>query len=109
MKILDLQNEFRELAAQFRNEVEAASAMGHFDTHKVAENVICGLLRELCDWPDLHNLNTEQANFPGIDLADDNARVAIQVTATADIAKIKHTIEKFVNHSLHLRLSLIHI
>lgn len=103
MKILDLQNEFRELAAQFRNEVEAASAMGHFDTHKVSENVICGLLRELCDWPDLHNLNTEQANFPGIDLADDSARIAIQVTATADIAKIKHTIEKFVNHSLHLR------
>lgn len=103
MKILDLQNEFRELVAQFRNEVEAASAMSHFDTHKVAENVICGLLRELCDWPDLHNLNTEQANFPGIDLADDNARIAIQVTATADIAKIKHTIEKFVKHSLHLR------
>lgn len=103
MKILDLQNEFRGLVAQFRNEIEAASAMGHFDAHKVAENVICGLLRELCDWPDLHNLNAEQVNFPGIDLADDTNRIAVQVTATADIAKIKHTIEQFISHDLHQR------
>lgn len=79
MKFLDLQNEFRELVAQFRNEIDAASAMGQFDAHKVAENVMCGLLRELCGWPTLRNLNTEQANFPGIDLADDTNRVAIQV------------------------------
>ena len=101
MKILDLQNEFRELLAQFRSEIEAASAMGHFDAHKVAENIVCSLMRELCDWPDLRNLNAEQANFPGIDLADDNKRIAIQVTATADITKVKHTIEKFVGHSLY--------
>lgn len=93
MKILDLQNEFRELVAQFRNEVEAASAMGQFDAHKVAENVMCGLLRELCGWSALQNLNAEQTNFPGIDLADDVHRVAIQVTATADISKIKHTLD----------------
>ena len=58
MNILDLQNEFRELIARFRQEIEAASAMTQFDAHQVAENVICGLLRELCDWPDMHNLNT---------------------------------------------------
>ena len=100
MKILDLQNEFRELVAQFRNEVEAGSAMRLFDTHKVAENVMCGLLGEIYGWSGLRNLNPEQANFPGIDLADDGARVAIQITATADIVKIKHTIEKFVSYNL---------
>lgn len=103
MKHLDLLNEFRELIAQLRNQVEAASAMGLYDTHKVAEDVMCGLLRELCDWPNLRNLNREQNNFPGIDLADDNARVAIQVTATADIAKVKNTLEKFVSHGLEQR------
>ncbi|MBK8762368.1 MAG: SMEK domain-containing protein [Sulfuritalea sp.] len=103
MKQLDLLNEFREQVAQLRYQVEAASAMGHYDTHKVAENVMCGLLRELCDWPSLRNLNPEQTNFPGIDLADDNARIAVQVTATADIAKVKHTLEKFVSHGLEKR------
>lgn len=101
MKILDLQNEFRELIAQLRCEIEAASAMGQYDVHKVSENLMCGLLRELCGWPALRNLNTEQANFPGIDLADDAQRVAIQVTATADIGKVKHTLEQFVGHNLH--------
>lgn len=103
MKILDLQNEFRELVAQLRHEIEAASAMGQFDAHKVSENLMCGLLRELCGWSRLRNLNTEQANFPGIDLADDTHRVAIQVTATADIGKVKYTLEQFVGHDLHQR------
>lgn len=103
MKILDLQNEFRELVAQFRNEVEAASAMGQFDAHKVAENVMCDLLRELCGWSTIQNLNKEKANYPGIDLADDLHRVAVQITATADIGKIKHTLEQFVSHNLHRR------
>lgn len=103
MKHLDLLNEFRAEITQLRSQVDAASAMQLYDTHKVAENVMRGLLCELCDWPDLRNLNSEQANFPGIDLADDNARIAVQVTATADIAKIKHAIEKFVSHNLHKR------
>lgn len=103
MKHLDLLNEFRDLIAQLRSQVEAASAMGLYDTHKVAENVMCGLMRDLCAWPNLRNLNCEQNNFPGIDLADDNARIAVQVTATADIAKIKHTLERFVSHGLEQR------
>lgn len=103
MKILDLQNEFRELIAQLRHEIEAASAMGQFDAHKISENLMCGLLRELCGWTDLRNLNREQANFPGIDLADDTRRVAVQVTATADIGKLKYTLEQFLSRDLHQR------
>ncbi|HHW2311268.1 TPA: SMEK domain-containing protein, partial [Pseudomonas aeruginosa] len=103
MKILDLQNEFRELIAQLRHEIEAASAMGQFDAHKISENLMCGLLRELCGWTDLRNLNREQANFPGIDLADDTRRVAVQVTATADIGKVKYTLEQFLSRDLHQR------
>lgn len=101
MRILDLQNEFRELITSFRGQVEAASAMGSFDIHKVSEDIVCALFRELLGWSKLRNVNTEQANFPSIDLADDSNRVAIQVTATADIEKIKSTLRKFVEHNLH--------
>jgi hypothetical protein len=100
VKHLDLQNEFRELIAQLRFQVESASAMGSYDTHKVAEFALCGPLRELYGWMALRNVNSEEANSPGIDLADDLARVAIQVTGTADLAKIKHTIEVFIDHGL---------
>lgn len=101
MKHLDLINEFRELLGQLRHEVESASAMQAYDTHKVAEQVICGLLRELYALPNLHNLNADQANFPGIDLADDEARIAVQVSATADLGKVKDTLGTFLRHGLH--------
>lgn len=101
MKHTDLLNEFRELITQLRGEAEAASAMQLYDTHKVAENVICGLLRELCSYSNMRNLNAEQSNFPGIDLADDTERVAVQVTATADLIKVKNTLETFGNHQHH--------
>src|SRR5690606_25809502 len=36
-----------------------------------------------------------------IDLADDEARIAIQVTATPDSEKVKETLRTFVGHGLH--------
>lgn len=103
MKQLNLLNEFRELISQLRHEIEAASAMQLYDSHRVAEQVICGVLRELCDLTGMRSLNKEQSNFPGIDLADDGRRVAVQVTATADLVKVKNTLDTFVRHSLHHR------
>jgi len=103
MKHLDLLNEFRKEIAQFRSQIEEASAMQLYDTHKIAENVMCDLLREFYGWPALRNLNAAQVNFPGIDLADDHARIAVQITATANIEKIKHSIDKFVSNKLYER------
>lgn len=70
MKQLDLINEFRALSAQLKTEVESASAMCLYDTHKVAENLMCKLLSELCGHRNLRNLNRDKDNYPGIDLAD---------------------------------------
>lgn len=106
MKHLDLLNEFRELMAQLERQVEASAAMGHFDLHKVSEGVVLGVLRALYGWARLRNLNAdERANFPGIDLADDEARVAIQVTGTPTLDKIKGTIGTFIKHDLDQRYS----
>lgn len=103
MKHIELLNEFRELIGQLQQSVDTAGAMQLYDTHKIAENVICGLLRELYGLSALRNLNADQTNYPSIDLADDMARVAIQVTGTSNIGKIKDTLNKFINHQLHKR------
>lgn len=101
MKHLDLLNEFRAAMSQLATQVEAASAMRMYDINKVSENLVLGVLRELYGWRHLRNLNsTERANFPGIDLADDVAGVAIQVTATSTLDKIRSTIETFLAHEL---------
>lgn len=101
LKHLDLLNEFRTAMSQMATQVEAASAMQLYDIHKVSENLVLGVLRELYGWRHLRNLNvTERANFPGIDLADDVAGIAIQVTATPTLDKIRSTIETFLSHGL---------
>jgi hypothetical protein len=104
VKALDLLNSFREGLSQASREVEAAVAMQHYDIASVSENLILGLLRELFGFAQLRNLNAEERrNFPGIDLVDDGARVAVQVTASASIDKIKATIETCIAHKLEQR------
>ena len=98
MKQLDLINEFRGLIAQLKTEVESASAMAMYDTHKLSENLMCKLLGSLCSYDSLRNLNRDKDNYPGIDLADDQARIAFQITATSDLTKVKHTLETFLKH-----------
>jgi len=101
VKHLDLLNEFRETMAALSAEVEASSAMQLYDIHKVSENLILGVFRELLSLRGLRNLNAaEKVNFPGIDLLDDQSRVAIQVTATASLGKVKETLEMMLKHRL---------
>lgn len=102
MKHIDLINQFREEIARLVTEVETSVAMGHFDLNKICEDVVCGLLRELLGYSQLRNLNEdEKANFPGIDLADDEARVGIQVTSDKSLEKVKDTLRKSVDHKLY--------
>ncbi len=102
MRHQNLLNELRDSLGQFAHQIEVAGAMQLYDINKIAEDLILGLMRELCNLPNLKNLNAEKKkNFPGIDLADDQARVAVQVTATPNLEKIKDTIKTFISHDLH--------
>lgn len=101
MKHQVLLTEFREELALLKNEVALAASMGHFDINHICENLFCGLLKILFELDDLRNLNTEERkNYPAIDLADDQARVAIQVTSTNSLEKIKDTLLSVVKHDL---------
>lgn len=101
MKQLDLINEFLTAMSQLATRAEGASSAQMYDAHKVSENLVLGVFRELYGWRNLRNLNSaESANFPGIDLADDVAGVAIQITATPTLDKVKSTIETFLAYGL---------
>lgn len=102
MKHIELINQFREELSKLALEIESSVAMGHFDINKISEDVICGMFRELYGFRNLRNLNAEEKqNFPGIDLADDEARVAIQVTSDKSLDKIKDTLRKACEHQLY--------
>lgn len=100
MRLNDLQNKIQFFLSLFVAQVKAARALSKTDINHVAETVLVPLFAEIYGYRDLRNLNDEQPNYPGIDLGDDTARVAFQITATTSSTKIKETLEKFVEHKL---------
>jgi hypothetical protein len=102
LKHVEVINQFREELSALSREIESAVAMGHLDINKICEDVFCGIFKELYDFRKLRNLNGEERqHFPGIDLADDDARVAIQVTSDKSLEKIKDSLKKVIKHGLH--------
>ena len=101
LKHIELINGFCKNLSRLVFEVDAFVAMNRFDINKICEDVICGLMRELYGFEALRNLNSEEmVNYPGIDLADDEARVAIQVTSDKSLKKVKDTLRKVIKHRL---------
>ncbi len=100
--LLHTRSRTTELFGIFAYQAKAYAASGNTDFNKVSEDVLVPLFRLIFNLPDLKNLNTEtKANFPAIDLADDKAGVAFQVTATSDSQKIKDTLKTFVENGLY--------
>ncbi|GAB4207975.1 MAG: hypothetical protein Fur006_66370 [Coleofasciculaceae cyanobacterium] len=90
------------LMSLFVTQVRAETAMGRTDINKAAETVLIPLFTEVYGYKELKNLNyTEDTNYPGIDLGDETARVAFQITSTPDSEKVKHTLRKFVKNNLY--------
>ncbi len=76
--------------------------MTRTDINKVAETLLIPLFSEVYGYTHLQNLNyTEGSNYPGIDLGDETARVAFQITSTSNSEKIKKTLRKFVEYKLY--------
>src|SRR4028118_840604 len=88
-----------ELMAIFVTEIEGCTAMGLTDPNKVAENILIHIIAEVYGYRNLENLNfTKGSNYPSLDLGDETARVAFQITATPDLKKVKDTLKKFIEH-----------
>ena len=71
----------------------------YFDENKEAEYFFCEPLSLLFD-AEVTNVNSEQRNFPGIDLADRKEGICFQITSTNTKKKIQHTLDEFLDHDL---------
>jgi hypothetical protein len=99
MRLLELQHRIANLFATSFIEIEGHKALGHTDINRVAENVLIPVFREVYGYQNLKNLNHHvKNNYPAIDLGDETAKIAIQVTATSDGEKIKETLSGFIKH-----------
>ena len=97
MHALKIDNEIATQFTFFVTAVKASGAGNLTDINRVAQNFLVPVLQEIYGYDKLRNLDVNTGgNYPGIDLADDEARVAIQVTSTPDLEKIKHTLTQFL-------------
>ncbi len=104
MKLQKSQDRINELMSRFVAQVKGAKAMRRTDINRVSEDVLIPLFAEVYGHTDLKNLNvSEGPNFPAIDLGDDEARTAYQITSTPNIQKIKDTLKKFVDYELYTK------
>lgn len=82
-----------------RMQVEHLNSLNLQDDNVNAENFFRDLLNLVFGY-DLKNINIVEKNARAIDLGDEMERVAIQVTSTSDLGKIKHTHGGFVKGGL---------
>lgn len=109
MNRIDYINKINTYAARFVVEVQGFNAIGNYHINIHAESFLVPVLNEVLGLQ-LENLNTSQRkNFPAIDLADFTNRVAIQVTSTSSLEKIKSTLETFGRHNLHQQFDVLFI
>ncbi|GGY11279.1 hypothetical protein GCM10007160_42870 [Litchfieldella qijiaojingensis] len=95
VKQVEIENQLREVISRLIIEIDLATNQGRLDVNLISEDAWIPILKEVYQCPNLTNLNRKHKNFPGIDLGDEQDRVAFQVTSSTDIEKVKSTLEQF--------------
>ncbi len=93
----ELLNQIRNQITAYQMNVRSDNKAHRYNINDRAEAFTIPLFKLLFGLDKLKNLNTDQANFPGIDLGDFENRVAVQVTSEVNIGKVKDTLQKFVD------------
>lgn len=85
--------------ALLNSEVNASNSLNLHDRSIFLEDIIANLLNIIYDIS-LKNTNFEICNYPSIDLADTNSRIAVQVTTDVGRNKIQNTLNNFFEKNL---------
>lgn len=93
----ELLTQIRSQITAYQMNVRSDNKAHRYNINDRAEAFTIPLFKLLFGWDNLRNLNTDQVNFPGIDLGDFENRVAVQVTSETNLRKVKDTLQKFVD------------
>lgn len=107
MRSLDRKNRTSALLSRFVTQVKMSNAQGFTDINREAQNFLVRLFRVVYGLPKLRNLDLDQLNYPAVDLADDEAKCAFQITSNPSATKIRETFEAFTKNKLADRFSRV--
>ena len=98
-----------QLLSRFREQVKILNSNGEFSINIHAENILINVLNKIYDC-NLENVNyVEGKTFPSIDLRDKTKRIAFQITSTANLEKVNHTLTKFIENALYKEFDNVYI
>lgn len=83
--------------ALFKDYIAIQKGAYLLDSGKLSEVLMEDLLTKVGPWGKLKTLGHRYPNHPAIDLVSADGKIGIQVTSSSSLAKIKDTIEKFLN------------
>ena len=95
-----LTEKISNLLVFLQSKIAIMNHQGLYNDNNYAQDIICRLYNSIFDYH-LINLNRNKTTVEGIDLADKENRVAVQVTSEKGRGKIKHTIELFIKNELY--------
>lgn len=105
----DYIDDITKYSSRFVEEVKGYNSINKYDINIHAENALIPILNVVFNL-NLKNLNsTRNSNYPAIDLADLENRVAIQVTSTNTNFKVNETLRKFKNTKLSEDFDVLYI
>lgn len=84
-------------------QTRAENLAGQYSKNRLVEDLLLPVFRLALQAPTLRNLNKAGVNSPHIDLADDQARLAIQVTTDRTPGKLTGTLRGFISDGYQKR------
>lgn len=84
-----------EALSHIANKVDLHNHLNLQDINILLENFFRDILNIIYKDRKFKNLNSVEGNFASVDLGDDKKELAIQVTSTTSLAKVRKTIEKY--------------
>jgi len=102
MKSLDLLDSIIEALEILGRKIETLNSLNLTDLSVRSEEFFREILNRSLAL-DLKNINIEEPSATAIDLGDDQAHLAIQVTATGSAKKVRITVSKFIERGLASR------
>jgi len=98
-----------EALSHIANKVNLHNHLNLQDINILLENFFRDILNIIYKDRDFKNLNAEESNFTAIDLGDDKKELAIQITSTTAIKKVRNTIEKYKEEYGYKKLIMLYI
>lgn len=93
-------NEIDSLLKNIEEGVIYSNQQGKTDIDLECEDFYCGLLNIIFEY-NLENCNVDKLNYPGIDLADKNKRIAFQITSNKSTKKISDGLVSFEKYKYY--------